>query len=46
MRGPHHRNTQETVANLIRLYELWGKPEQAAEWRTRLPSTPPAATQP
>ena len=46
MRGQQHRNTQETIANLVHLYELWGKPDEAAAWRAKLPATQPATTQP
>ena len=30
-----------TVEHLIALYEKWGKPAQAAEWRKKLPPTGP-----
>ena len=33
---PH---TLESMNNLITLYEAWGKPEQAEEWREKLPQT-------
>ena len=36
-----HPLTADAVAVLIDLYDAWGKPEQAAEWRTKLPSTQP-----
>ncbi|MCH7557751.1 MAG: hypothetical protein IIB56_09885 [Planctomycetes bacterium] len=29
--------TQESLNNLVELYEAWGKPEKAAEWRAKLP---------
>jgi len=29
----------ETWNKLIELYEAWGKPEKAEEWRVRLPQT-------
>ncbi len=32
-RGPHHRRTREAIARIIDLYEAWGRPESAAEWR-------------
>jgi serine/threonine-protein kinase len=47
--GDRHPYTQKSVANLIRLYELWGKPAQAAQWRARLEPAeagPPAADGP
>jgi len=31
--------TTEIVQSLIQLYEVWGKPEKAAEWRAKLPQT-------
>ena len=46
MRGPDHKDTREVVANLVYLYEVWGKPDQAAAWRAKLPATQPAETQP
>jgi len=32
-----HPHTLESWNNLIDLYEAWGKPEKAAEWRAKLP---------
>jgi|GEM_PF-1648296 len=32
-----HPHTQQSLNNLIELYEAWGKPEQAYECRARLP---------
>ncbi len=26
-----------SIERLVRLYDAWGKPEQAAEWRAKLP---------
>jgi len=37
--GDIHLHTQESLNNLIALYEAWGKPEKAAEWREKLPQT-------
>jgi tetratricopeptide (TPR) repeat protein len=34
--GDTHPHTFESWQNLIDLYESWNKPEQAAEWRTKL----------
>jgi tetratricopeptide (TPR) repeat protein len=34
--GDRHPYTQNSVANLIGLYEAWGRPAQAAKWRARL----------
>jgi hypothetical protein len=36
--GPEHIFTQEVVQVLVRLYDSWGKPEQAKQWRAKLPS--------
>jgi len=35
--GDTHPHTLESWNALITLYESWGKPEKAAEWRTKLP---------
>ena len=35
--GNTHPHTLESWNNLIELYEAWGKPEEAEEWRTKLP---------
>ncbi len=32
-----HPDTIESLNNLIELYEAWGKPEKAEEWRAKLP---------
>jgi hypothetical protein len=37
LRGDEHRYTREAVANLVHLYESWGKAGKAAEWRATLP---------
>lgn len=34
--GPDNPSTQESVKGMIRPYDLWGKDEQAALWRTKL----------
>jgi tetratricopeptide (TPR) repeat protein len=31
-------DTQESIKSLVELYEAWGKPEKAEEWRAKLPS--------
>ncbi len=36
--GAEHRRTHAVVETLNRLYELWGKPDAAAEWKARLES--------
>ena len=35
--GETHPHTLESLNNLIDLYETWNKPEEAKEWRTKLP---------
>jgi len=35
--GDEHPHTLESLNNLIELYEAWGKPEKANEWRAKLP---------
>jgi serine/threonine protein kinase/Flp pilus assembly protein TadD len=37
--GDTHPHTLESLHNLIALYEAWGKPEMAEEWRAKLPQT-------
>ncbi|GAH49227.1 unnamed protein product, partial [marine sediment metagenome] len=37
MFGEEHPSTVETIKNLIKLYEAWGKPDKAEEWRAKLP---------
>ncbi len=34
--GPSNRRTHRSVESLVHLYEAWGKPDQAAEWKKRL----------
>jgi len=34
-----HSHTLESRHNLIELYETWGKPERAEQWRAKLPET-------
>jgi len=36
--GPQHPNTIRSLKQLVTLYESWGKPDEAANWRVRLPS--------
>ena len=47
--GDEHEQTTRVVGYLADLYDAWGKPEKAAEWRAKLPpeqdavaSDPPA----
>ncbi|MBC8217713.1 MAG: tetratricopeptide repeat protein [Planctomycetes bacterium] len=37
--GDTHPHTKESLNSLIDLYEAWGKPENAKEWRSKLPQT-------
>jgi len=37
--GPEHDYTIDMLNQLVRLYEAWGKPEEAEEWRTKLSRT-------
>jgi hypothetical protein len=37
--GDMHPHTLESWHNLIELYEAWGKPEEAEEWRAKLQLT-------
>lgn len=39
MSGGHVPHTLQLWHNLIVLYETWGKPEEAEEWRAKLPKT-------
>ncbi len=36
--GPEHPHTSDSLNELVRLYESWGKPEEAQKWRAILPS--------
>ncbi len=31
-------DTKDTIRYLVKLYDTWGKPEKAAEWRAKLPT--------
>ena len=35
--GDTHPHTQESLNNLITLYEAWNKPEKVEQWRAKLP---------
>jgi hypothetical protein len=37
MLGETHPDTLDSMGNLVKLYEAWGKPEQAEQWRAKLP---------
>ena len=37
-RGSAHKYTQEAGRDLIKLYEAWGRPEEAARYRPEVPS--------
>jgi non-specific serine/threonine protein kinase/serine/threonine-protein kinase len=41
--GETHPKSQDCTTSLVRLYEAWGKPKKAAEWRAKLPK-PATAT--
>jgi hypothetical protein len=34
--GPDHQLSKKATQHLVELYEVWGKPAQAAEYRTLL----------
>ena len=34
---PGHPSTNRSMQRLVSMYERWGKPQKAAEWRARLP---------
>jgi len=34
------------IGRVISLYDAWGKPDKAAEWRAKLPKEAPATKQP
>jgi len=44
--GPEHNETQDAILLLVKLYDAWGKPERAAEWRALLPESAEAAEPP
>jgi len=35
--GPDHPHTTDSLRELVRLYEVWNKPGEAAKWRAKLP---------
>ena len=37
--GDQHPHTQQSLINLIDLYDAYGKPEKANRWRAKLPQT-------
>ena len=37
--GAPHPHTQESIKNLIELYEAWKKPGDVEKWRAKLPQT-------
>ncbi len=37
--GVEHARTVEAIRALIDLYDAWGKPDKAAEWRAKLAET-------
>jgi serine/threonine-protein kinase len=44
--GVDHKHTRSTIELLGDLYARWDKPEAAARWRTRLPTTKPTTGAP
>ena len=36
-RGPSHERTRDALKNVVEMYEAWGKPDMAANYRARLP---------
>ena len=39
----HPEQARAALQRIIRLYDTWDRPDQAAEWRTRQSTTQPAA---
>ena len=37
--GPTHPSTYRSMQRLSEMYERWGKPQKAAEWRAKLPAS-------
>jgi hypothetical protein len=37
--GPEHPHNIDMLNQLVSLYESWGKPEKAKEWRAKLMQT-------
>jgi thioredoxin-like negative regulator of GroEL len=37
--GAEHPDTMAMAADFVKLYEAWGKPELAGQWRAKLPGT-------
>ena len=35
--GPDHPHTIGSLRTLVHLYESWNKPDEAAQWRAKLP---------
>ena len=46
VRGEAHKNTRKAIERLAHLYEMWDKPEQASQWRAKLPTANPGAPGP
>ena len=44
--GPRHAHTLSVVKYLVDLYDTWGKPEKAAQWRARLTASDHARAAP
>ncbi len=43
--GPKHPHTIDSLRELVRLYESWDKPDEAATWRAKLPQRADAEEQ-
>ncbi len=44
--NPDETARQSLTEAMIKLYDAWDRPDQAAAWRAKLPATQPAETQP
>ncbi len=44
--GEEHEQTTKIIKALTDLYDTWGKPDQATEWRAKLPDTDPDSPSP
>jgi ATP/maltotriose-dependent transcriptional regulator MalT len=40
--GPAHAETARATRAMIKIYEAWGKPKIAAEWRAKLTNVAPS----
>ena len=44
--GGEHVHTLKVNVNLVELYDAWGKPGEAADWRTKLPESHASTSRP